>query len=161
MGAGVELSGVARDVDDARRRSAGLAGTDVQAFAVHGNGNHPCTGRGERQSAACLVLVHLALFHLDDVQLLPREIEERREVVRLEDVGELVGAPDEIVSAVMMQLLGDVTGRTIQIFPWRTAVQLTSKLLSRNLALYGLGGIIAPFIGIKLIDLVVGLIPGF
>jgi chemotaxis protein CheC len=53
-------------------------------------------------------------------------------IVRLEDVGEIVGAPDEIVSAVMMQLLGDVTGRTVQIFPWRTAVQLTSKLLSRT-----------------------------
>ena len=30
-----------------------------------------------------------------------------------------------------------------------------------NLAIYGLGGIIAPFIGIKLIDLVVSLLPGF
>ncbi|HMO43852.1 MAG TPA: hypothetical protein PKB04_11165, partial [Phenylobacterium sp.] len=28
-----------------------------------------------------------------------------------------------------------------------------AKLLSRNLAIYGLGGLIAPFIGIKLIDL--------
>ncbi len=36
-----------------------------------------------------------------------------------------------------------------------------SRLLSRNLAIYGLGGLIAPFIGIKLIDLVVSLIPGF
>jgi len=36
-----------------------------------------------------------------------------------------------------------------------------SQILSRNLAIYGLGGIIAPFIGIKLIDLVVSLIPGF
>jgi len=53
-------------------------------------------------------------------------------VVKLEDVGELIGRPDEIVSAVMMQLLGDVTGRTIQIFPWRTAVQLTSVLLRRE-----------------------------
>jgi K+-transporting ATPase ATPase B chain len=35
-----------------------------------------------------------------------------------------------------------------------------SKLLSRNLLVYGLGGLIAPFIGIKLIDLVVSLIPG-
>jgi potassium-transporting ATPase ATP-binding subunit len=34
-------------------------------------------------------------------------------------------------------------------------------LLSRNLLIYGLGGLIAPFIGIKLIDLVVSLIPGF
>lgn len=36
-----------------------------------------------------------------------------------------------------------------------------SAILSRNLLVYGLGGIIAPFIGIKLIDLVVSLIPGF
>jgi K+-transporting ATPase ATPase B chain len=36
-----------------------------------------------------------------------------------------------------------------------------SKILSRNLLVYGVGGVIAPFIGIKLIDLIVGLIPGF
>lgn len=33
-------------------------------------------------------------------------------------------------------------------------------MLNRNLLIYGLGGVIAPFIGIKLIDLVVALIPG-
>ncbi|MDN3494989.1 potassium-transporting ATPase subunit KdpB [Planococcus sp. APC 4015] len=36
-----------------------------------------------------------------------------------------------------------------------------SQTLSRNLLIYGFGGIVAPFIGIKLIDLVVSLIPGF
>ncbi|MFT7711246.1 potassium-transporting ATPase subunit KdpB [Clavibacter tessellarius] len=36
-----------------------------------------------------------------------------------------------------------------------------SKVLSRNLLVYGVGGVIAPFIGIKLVDLVVSLIPGF
>jgi K+-transporting ATPase ATPase B chain len=36
-----------------------------------------------------------------------------------------------------------------------------SQVLSRNLLIYGLGGVIAPFLGIKLIDLVVSLIPGF
>ncbi|HEX2773111.1 MAG TPA: potassium-transporting ATPase subunit KdpB, partial [Micromonosporaceae bacterium] len=35
-----------------------------------------------------------------------------------------------------------------------------SQLLARNLWLYGLGGIIAPFIGIKIIDLIVQFIPG-
>ncbi|UZG55259.1 potassium-transporting ATPase subunit KdpB [Rhodococcus opacus] len=35
-----------------------------------------------------------------------------------------------------------------------------SKLLSRNLYVYGLGGIIAPFVGIKLIDLIVQFLPG-
>ncbi|SHL99757.1 K+-transporting ATPase ATPase B chain [Hymenobacter psychrotolerans DSM 18569] len=32
-----------------------------------------------------------------------------------------------------------------------------SALLRRNLLVYGLGGVLVPFIGIKLIDLVVGL----
>jgi K+-transporting ATPase ATPase B chain len=36
-----------------------------------------------------------------------------------------------------------------------------SRILGRNLLVYGLGGVVAPFIGIKLIDLVVSLIPGF
>ena len=35
-----------------------------------------------------------------------------------------------------------------------------SALLRRNLLLYGVGGLIAPFIGIKLLDLVISLIPG-
>jgi potassium-transporting ATPase ATP-binding subunit len=33
-------------------------------------------------------------------------------------------------------------------------------MLRRNLAVYGLGGLIAPFVGIKLIDLFLSLIPG-
>lgn len=36
-----------------------------------------------------------------------------------------------------------------------------SRVLGRNLAVYGLGGVIAPFAGIWLIDLLVRLIPGF
>ncbi|MDQ1082491.1 MULTISPECIES: potassium-transporting ATPase subunit KdpB [Microbacterium] len=36
-----------------------------------------------------------------------------------------------------------------------------SSILSRNLLVYGLGGVIVPFLGIKLIDLVVSLLPGF
>ncbi|MET7532913.1 potassium-transporting ATPase subunit KdpB [Streptomyces goshikiensis] len=34
------------------------------------------------------------------------------------------------------------------------------KMLRRNLGIYGLGGLIAPFIGIKLIDMLITLIPG-
>ncbi|MBS0022844.1 potassium-transporting ATPase subunit KdpB [Microbacterium paraoxydans] len=36
-----------------------------------------------------------------------------------------------------------------------------SQILQRNLLIYGLGGVITPFLGIKLIDLVVSLLPGF
>ncbi|WP_326555863.1 potassium-transporting ATPase subunit KdpB [Micromonospora sp. NBC_01813] len=35
-----------------------------------------------------------------------------------------------------------------------------SRLLRRNLLIYGLGGVVVPFIGIKLIDLLIQLIPG-
>ena len=33
-------------------------------------------------------------------------------------------------------------------------------MLSRNLWIYGLGGVIAPFVGIKLIDLLISWLPG-
>jgi K+-transporting ATPase ATPase B chain len=36
---------------------------------------------------------------------------------------------------------------------WRAAP--AGKLLARNIAIYGVGGLIAPFIGIKLIDVVI------
>jgi K+-transporting ATPase ATPase B chain len=36
-----------------------------------------------------------------------------------------------------------------------------SALLRRNLWIYGVGGLIIPFIGIKLIDLIIMNIPGF
>src|SRR5690606_27576023 len=45
-------------------------------------------------------------------------------IIRLEDVGSLTGEPDDVVAAVMMKVLGDVTGRTVQIFPGESAVKL-------------------------------------
>ncbi len=36
-----------------------------------------------------------------------------------------------------------------------------SSLLRRNLWIYGVGGLIIPFIGIKAIDLIIMIIPGF
>jgi len=35
-----------------------------------------------------------------------------------------------------------------------------SSMLRRNLYIYGVGGLILPFLGIKLIDLVIQFIPG-
>ena len=35
-----------------------------------------------------------------------------------------------------------------------------ATMLRRNLLIYGVGGIIAPFIGIKIIDLIIHFIPG-
>jgi len=33
-------------------------------------------------------------------------------------------------------------------------------MLRRNLLVYGLGGIVVPFIGIKIIDMLISIIPG-
>lgn len=49
-------------------------------------------------------------------------------ITPLEEVDRLIGEPDDIVAAVIMKVVGDVTGRMIQIFPGETAVRLTSML---------------------------------
>jgi potassium-transporting ATPase ATP-binding subunit len=60
-----------------------------------------------------------------------------------------------IFNAVVIVALIPLALRGVQYTP-----SSASKLLSRNLYIYGLGGIVVPFIGIKLIDLVVQFIPG-
>nr|WP_246518693.1 HAD-IC family P-type ATPase [Thermocatellispora tengchongensis] len=60
-----------------------------------------------------------------------------------------------IFNAVIIVALIPLALRGVRYRPSSAA-----KLLSRNLYLYGLGGVIAPFIGIKLIDLVIQFLPG-
>ena len=60
-----------------------------------------------------------------------------------------------IFNAIVIVALIPLALRGVRYTPSRA-----SKLLSRNLYIYGLGGIIAPFIGIKAIDLLVQLLPG-
>jgi K+-transporting ATPase ATPase B chain len=57
-----------------------------------------------------------------------------------------------IFNAIIIPLLIPLALRGVQYRPIGA-----SALLRRNLLVYGLGGIIAPFIGIKLIDLLLGL----
>jgi chemotaxis protein CheC len=52
-------------------------------------------------------------------------------IARLEDVPPQVGEPDQPVAAVLMHMLGDLTGRTLLVFPRRTAVRLAELLLHR------------------------------
>jgi chemotaxis protein CheC len=52
-------------------------------------------------------------------------------IARLEDVPPQVGEPDQPVAAVLMHMLGDLTGRTLLVFPRRTAVRLSELLLHR------------------------------
>ena len=53
-------------------------------------------------------------------------------VSRLEDIPPQVAAPDEPVAAVLMHMLGDLTGRTLLVFPRRTAIRLAELLLRRK-----------------------------
>ncbi|OBC02449.1 K+-transporting ATPase subunit B [Mycobacterium sp. 852013-50091_SCH5140682] len=65
-----------------------------------------------------------------------------------------------ILSAVIFNAIVIIALIPLALKGVRYTPSSASKLLSRNLYLYGLGGIIAPFIGIKLIDLLVQLLPG-
>jgi K+-transporting ATPase ATPase B chain len=66
-----------------------------------------------------------------------------------------------ILSAIIFNALVIVALIPLALRGVRYRPRPASQILSRNLLIYGLGGIIAPFIGIKLIDLLVTLIPGF
>jgi chemotaxis protein CheC len=53
-------------------------------------------------------------------------------IIRLEDVGTVTGEADDVVAAVMMKVLGDVTGRTVQIFPSASAVKLIAIMTGED-----------------------------
>ncbi|PIB77937.1 potassium-transporting ATPase subunit KdpB [Mycobacterium celatum] len=65
-----------------------------------------------------------------------------------------------ILSAVIFNALVIVALIPLALRGVRYTPSRASKLLSRNLYRYGLGGIVTPFIAIKLIDLAVQLLPG-
>ncbi|WTW97842.1 potassium-transporting ATPase subunit KdpB [Streptomycetaceae bacterium NBC_01309] len=65
-----------------------------------------------------------------------------------------------IISAVIFNALVIVALIPLALRGVRYRPMSADKMLSRNLSVYGLGGLIAPFVGIKLIDLIVSLIPG-
>jgi K+-transporting ATPase ATPase B chain len=65
-----------------------------------------------------------------------------------------------ILSAVIFNAVVIVALIPLSLRGVRYTPSSASKLLSRNLYMYGLGGIIAPFIGIKIIDLVIQFLPG-
>ncbi|GAA0386523.1 potassium-transporting ATPase subunit KdpB [Microbispora corallina] len=65
-----------------------------------------------------------------------------------------------ILSAVVFNALVIIALIPLALRGVRYRPSSASKLLSRNLYVYGLGGIVAPFIGIKLIDLLIHFLPG-
>ncbi|WP_272949175.1 potassium-transporting ATPase subunit KdpB [Kribbella pittospori] len=65
-----------------------------------------------------------------------------------------------IVSAIVFNALVIVALVPLALRGVRYKPSSASAMLRRNLLVYGIGGLISPFIGIKLLDLVISLIPG-
>ncbi|MFG2501938.1 potassium-transporting ATPase subunit KdpB [Streptomyces sp. NPDC048441] len=65
-----------------------------------------------------------------------------------------------ILSAVIFNALIIIALVPLALKGVRYRPMSADRMLRRNLGVYGLGGLIAPFIGIKIIDLLISLIPG-
>lgn len=65
-----------------------------------------------------------------------------------------------ILSAVIFNAIVIIALVPLALRGVRYRPSSASALLGRNLLLYGLGGIVAPFVGIKIIDLIIQFIPG-
>ncbi|MFD9946024.1 potassium-transporting ATPase subunit KdpB [Nonomuraea sp. NPDC059023] len=72
----------------------------------------------------------------------------------------LASPQSAILSAVIFNAIVIVALIPLALRGVRYRPSSASKLLSRNLYVYGLGGIVAPFIGIKIIDLLIQFLPG-
>jgi len=51
----------------------------------------------------------------------------------LEDACDTVGTPDEVIAAILMHMMGDLTGRALLLFPQRSAQTLCDFLLRREI----------------------------
>ncbi|MFE9878468.1 potassium-transporting ATPase subunit KdpB [Streptomyces sp. NPDC005784] len=72
-----------------------------------------------------------------------------------------LSSPDSaILSAVIFNALIIIALVPLALRGVRYRPVSADKLLRRNLGIYGLGGLVAPFIGIKIIDLLISLVPG-
>ncbi|MEU6274387.1 potassium-transporting ATPase subunit KdpB [Streptomyces populi] len=72
-----------------------------------------------------------------------------------------LSSPDSaILSAVVFNALVIVALVPLALRGVRYRPMSADRMLRRNLGIYGLGGLVAPFVGIKVIDLLVSLVPG-
>ncbi|MCY0946163.1 potassium-transporting ATPase subunit KdpB [Streptomyces antarcticus] len=72
----------------------------------------------------------------------------------------LTSPESAILSAVIFNALIIIALVPLALKGVRYRPTSADKMLRRNLGLYGIGGLIAPFIGIKIIDMSISLIPG-
>jgi K+-transporting ATPase ATPase B chain len=76
------------------------------------------------------------------------------------NIMQLSSPTSAIVSAVIFNALVIIGLIPLALRGVQYRPSSAAKLLNRNLLIYGLGGLIVPFVGIKIIDLAVSLIPG-
>ena len=81
--------------------------------------------------------------------------------LRLLNIMHLHSPQSAITSAIVFNALIIIALIPLSLRGVRYKPSSASALLRRNLWIYGLGGLIIPFIGIKLIDLIIQFIPGF
>ncbi|WP_261399246.1 potassium-transporting ATPase subunit KdpB [Streptomyces misionensis] len=76
------------------------------------------------------------------------------------NIMQLSSPSSAILSAVVFNALIIVALVPLSLRGVRYRPMSADRMLRRNLAVYGIGGLIAPFVGIKIIDLLISLIPG-
>ena len=76
------------------------------------------------------------------------------------DIMQLHSPESAMLSAVIFNALIIVALIPLSLKGVRYRPLSAAAMLRRNLLIYGVGGLVAPFIGIKLIDLIVSLLPG-
>lgn len=76
------------------------------------------------------------------------------------NIMQLASPESAILSAVVFNALIIIALVPLALKGVRYRPTSADRMLRRNLGLYGLGGLIAPFVGIKIIDLLISLIPG-
>ncbi|MFH8519056.1 potassium-transporting ATPase subunit KdpB [Streptomyces gelaticus] len=76
------------------------------------------------------------------------------------NIMQLSSPQSAILSAVIFNALIIVALVPLALKGVRYRPSSADSMLRRNLGIYGLGGLVAPFIGIKIIDMVISLVPG-
>ncbi|EPH45980.1 potassium-transporting ATPase subunit KdpB [Streptomyces aurantiacus] len=76
------------------------------------------------------------------------------------NIMDLTSPKSAILSAVIFNALIIVALVPLALKGVQYRPMSADRMLRRNLGIYGLGGLVAPFIGIKIIDLLISLIPG-
>jgi chemotaxis protein CheC len=78
-------------------------------------------GAGHAATALSQLTNHTIMIAVPEVNVRP-----------LEEVTDMVGRPDEVVAAVLMHMMGDLTGRTLVLFPEKSARTLCDILFRRS-----------------------------